>query len=171
MRLAGKGPFSREGAGFSQMALVVKNPSASAGMPRDSGWISGWGRSPREGPGHPLQNSCLENLMDRGAWPVTVHRVTKGRTRLSDLASQGRIRRRSLKVFSWSPGWRTWSPQRNGYICVWGQVPPRKILKLLREVVREPPRVFNLGISPLGSRQETQAKWKMDWEAPGLRRA
>ena len=51
----------------------------------DLGLISGLGRSPGEGNGNPLQYSCLENLMDRGAWWATVHGVTKSRTRLSDL--------------------------------------------------------------------------------------
>ena len=41
------------------------------------------GRSPREGHGNPLQYSCLENPMDRGAWCTTVHRVTKRQTRLN----------------------------------------------------------------------------------------
>ena len=40
----------------------------------------GSGRSPGEGSGNPLQYSCLENNMDRGAWWVTVHGVTKNRT-------------------------------------------------------------------------------------------
>ena len=44
---------------------------------RDMGSISGLGRSPGEGHGNSLQYSCLENPMDRGAWYVTVHRVTK----------------------------------------------------------------------------------------------
>ena len=43
-----------------------------------------WGRSPEEGNGNPLQCSCLENSMDRGAWWATVHGVTKSQTRLSD---------------------------------------------------------------------------------------
>ena len=42
------------------------------------------GRSPREGNGNPLQYSCLENPVDRGAWWVTVHGVTKSWTQLSD---------------------------------------------------------------------------------------
>ena len=49
------------------MVLVVKNLPASAGDVRDPGSIPGWGRSPREGNGDPLQHSCLENSMDRGA--------------------------------------------------------------------------------------------------------
>ena len=44
----------------------------------------GSGRSPGEGNGNPLQCSCLENPMDRGAWWATVHGVSKRRTRLSD---------------------------------------------------------------------------------------
>ena len=51
----------------------------------DPGSIPGLGRSPGEGNGYPLQYSCLENSMDRGAWQATVHGVTKSWTRLSDL--------------------------------------------------------------------------------------
>ena len=50
----------------------------------DLGSIPGWGRSPGEGNGNPLQYSCLENPMDGGAWWATVHGVAKSRTRLSD---------------------------------------------------------------------------------------
>ena len=46
--------------------------------------IPGSGRSPGGGNGYPLQHSCLENSMDRGAWQATVYGVTKGQTRLSD---------------------------------------------------------------------------------------
>ena len=48
---------------------------------RDSGSIPALGRSPGEGSGNPLQYSCLENSMDRGAWRATVQGVTKSRTR------------------------------------------------------------------------------------------
>ena len=57
---------------------------ASACNAGDPGLIPGLGRSPGEGNGNPLQYSCLENPMDRGAWWATVHRVAKSRTRLSD---------------------------------------------------------------------------------------
>ena len=50
------------------MVLVVKNPSANAGDISDVGSITGWGRSPGGGHDNPLQCSCLENPMDRGAW-------------------------------------------------------------------------------------------------------
>ena len=72
--------------GTSQVVLVVKNPSANAGDITDKGSISGSGRSPGGGHGNPLQYSCLENLMDRGAWQVIVHSVTKSRTRLKWLS-------------------------------------------------------------------------------------
>ena len=64
----------------SQVVLVVKNPPANAGDLRDAGSIPGSGRCPGGGNGNPLQYSCLENPMDRGAWRATVHRVTKGQT-------------------------------------------------------------------------------------------
>ena len=57
---------------------------ASACNVGDWGSIPGSGRSPGEGNDNPLQDSCLENPMDGGAWWATVHRVAKSRTRLSD---------------------------------------------------------------------------------------
>ena len=47
---------------------MVKNLIANAGDARDVGLIPGLGRSPGEGNGYPLQYSCLENPMNRGAW-------------------------------------------------------------------------------------------------------
>ena len=68
------------------MTLVVKNMPTNAENIRDSGLILGLGRSPRGGQGNPLQCSCLENPMDRGAWRAIVPGVAKSRTRLSDFA-------------------------------------------------------------------------------------
>ena len=59
---------------------MVKNPPANAG---DQGAISGSGRAPGGGHGNPLQYSCLENPMDRGAWQATVLEVAKAWTQLS----------------------------------------------------------------------------------------
>ena len=69
------------------MALVVKNPPASAGDGRDAGSVPGWGGSPGGGHGNSLQYSCLKNPMDRGACWATVHRVTKSQTRLKWLST------------------------------------------------------------------------------------
>ena len=73
--------------GASQVALVVKNPPANAGDVRDTGSFPGLGRSPGGGHGSPLQYSCLENPMDRGAWQATVHSVSKSQTRLKWLST------------------------------------------------------------------------------------
>jgi len=59
---------------------MVKNLPASARDARDMGSIPGSGRSPGVGNGIPLQNSCLENSMDRGAWQAIVPGVTKSWT-------------------------------------------------------------------------------------------
>ena len=56
----------------------------NAGDIRDMGSVPGWGRSPGEGHGNPLQYSCLETPMDRGAWQATFHGVAKSWTQLSD---------------------------------------------------------------------------------------
>ena len=69
---------------YSLVAQTVKNLPASVGDAEDLGSISGSGRSLGEGNGYPLQYSCLENSMDRGAWQATVHGVTKSWTQFSD---------------------------------------------------------------------------------------
>ena len=61
----------------------VKTSACNAG---DPGSIPGSGISPREGNGSPLQHSCLENLMDRGAWWAMVHSITHNRTQLKRLS-------------------------------------------------------------------------------------
>ena len=63
---------------------MVKNSPAKAGDSEDVDLISGLERSPGEGNGKPLQYSCLENPIDRGAWRATVRRVAKSWTQLSD---------------------------------------------------------------------------------------
>ena len=59
---------------------MVKNLPVNAGDIRDAGSISALGRSPGEGHGNPLQYSCLETHMDRGAWQAIVHRDAKSWT-------------------------------------------------------------------------------------------
>ena len=66
----------------SQVALLVKNLPAEAEDIREGDSTPELGRYTGEGHGNPLQYSCLENSMDRGAWRVTVHRVPKSQTRL-----------------------------------------------------------------------------------------
>ena len=63
-----------------QVVREVKNPLANAGNIRDIGSIPGSGRSPGEEHDNPLQYSCLENPMDRGARQATVHGVKKSQT-------------------------------------------------------------------------------------------
>ena len=67
----------------SQVALVVKNLPARAEGTRDMGSVPESGRSPREGHGNPLQYSCLENSVDRGAWWATAHRAMERGTWLT----------------------------------------------------------------------------------------
>ena len=59
---------------------MVKNLPANAGDTGDAGSILGSGRSPRAGNGNLLQNSCLENSMEREAWWATVQGLTKSWT-------------------------------------------------------------------------------------------
>ena len=63
-----------------------KESACKVGDTGDVGLIPGLGRSLGEGHGNPLQYSCLENLMDRGAWRATVHGIAKSWIQLSDLA-------------------------------------------------------------------------------------
>ena len=69
--------------GASWVALVVKNLPDNARDMRDPDSIPVSGRCPGRGNGNPLQCSCLENPMDRGAWQAPVHEVAKSGTRVS----------------------------------------------------------------------------------------
>ena len=62
---------------------MVKNPPANAGEAGEVGSIPELGMSPGGGSGNPLQYSCLENPMDRGAWKAIVQKAAKSQTRLS----------------------------------------------------------------------------------------
>jgi len=62
---------------------VIKNPPPNARDAEDVGSVSESGRYPGEGNGNPLQNSCLENSMNRETWKAMVHGVAKSLTQLS----------------------------------------------------------------------------------------
>ena len=70
-----------------QVVLVVKNLCANAGDVRDAGLIPGSGRSTGGGHGNPLEYSCLENPMDRGAWWAMGHRITESQAWLKWLST------------------------------------------------------------------------------------
>ena len=83
------GPAELESAFWMTLGQTDRHSKVSEGFPggsalknspanvRDVGSIPGLGRSPGEGNGNPLQHSCLESSMDRGAWQATVQAVTK----------------------------------------------------------------------------------------------
>ena len=85
----------------SQVALVVKNlnPAASTGDEGDTGSNLGVGKRPSAGNSNPLQYSCLENPMDRGAWQATIPRVAKSWTWLSDQAHMISIRNSGFSFY------------------------------------------------------------------------
>ena len=80
---------------------MVKNLPANTGDVRDAGLIPGSGRSPGGGQGNPLQYSCLENPMDRGAWWTTVHGVAKSQTQLKRLSTR-MVSLQTVNVHLWS---------------------------------------------------------------------
>ena len=84
MQLRSNRTYLETPSGASQVVLVVKNLPASVGDTRVAGSIPRLGRSLGGGNGNPLQYSCLENRMDRGAWLATVHGAAKSWTQLSD---------------------------------------------------------------------------------------
>ena len=80
MRSLGRFPKSLPFGGFSQVALVVKNPHASAGDVKRHGFDPWVRRSSGGGHSNPLQYSCLEKTMDRGPWLqsiATVHSIAE----------------------------------------------------------------------------------------------
>ena len=88
--MSGNTTAPRKVAGASgEMIKPLSFPGGSDGKESacnasDPGFTSGLGRSPGEGNGTPLQHTCLENPLDRGAWRASVHGVPKSWTRLSN---------------------------------------------------------------------------------------
>ena len=96
--------------------LRGKESTRNAGDTGNAGSIPGSGRSPRGGHDNPLQYSCQENPMDRGAWRATVHGVTKSRTWLSMLCHHFvNSNRQQFWVTTYNRAqfcWSTWSPKK-----------------------------------------------------------
>ena len=76
----------------SQVVLGIKKPPDNSGDIRDRGSVLELGRSPGGGHGNPLQCSCLENPMDRGAWWAKAQRVAKSQTRLKRQSMHARTK-------------------------------------------------------------------------------
>ena len=105
--------------GPSQMALVVKNTAANAGDIRDAGMTPGSGRSPAGGHGNPLQYSCVEDPMHRGAWRAIVQWVEKSRTRLKRLSTHA-LRRWALQMRGrWESTWQVQRPVQTPVSLWW----------------------------------------------------
>ena len=106
------------GMGFPGSS-VVKNPPANAG---DSGSVSGLGRSSGEGNGNPLQYSCLENPMDRGAWWATESYLTEGLSMHAvDFMAEQKIRKRrkSRRTFNFFLQCIHWRNLYQLFHCLW----------------------------------------------------
>ena len=82
--------------GASQVALVVMNLPVNAWYIRDAGSVPGSGRSPGGGHGNPLQYSCMENPMNRGAWLAAVRRITKSRRWLKWLSTHAFFKSKTI---------------------------------------------------------------------------
>ena len=92
---------------FQGIAQLVKNLPTRVGDKRDVGLILGSRRSLGGGNGNPLQYSCLKNSMDRGAWQVTVHGVTRVRHDLVTKPPKHKTFRRKHRVkFLWPHIWQ-----------------------------------------------------------------
>ena len=107
---------------------MVKNLPDDAGDTGDMGSIPGSRRSPGVGNGNPLQYSCLENSMDRGAWWATVHGFTKSGTGLKDEAGKHAVLRHVLSIcfvrraYTGATCWTTGVKFANQPVCRWGSL-------------------------------------------------
>ena len=81
-----------------QVAVVVKNPPTNAGRCKRHGFDPWVGKIPWRRAWHPLQHSCLEDPVDRGAWQVAVHGVTQNRIRLERLSMHACVDQNMLLI-------------------------------------------------------------------------
>ena len=106
---------------------VVKNPSANAGDARDVHAIPGLGRSPGRGNGKPLQDSCLENSMDRGAWRAMDHGVAKSQIWLNTHNKHHRLYKETILcvLIGWHSFWAIWWCYSHRRMCLMDFFLPR----------------------------------------------
>ena len=103
--------------GAALVVQMIKNPPAV-----QETWFDSWvRRSPGEGNGHPLQYSCLENSMDRGAWWATVHEVTQSQTQLSDYSYYTTEYYSTIKKKSWNLAIWNNMDRPTGYHAKWNK--------------------------------------------------
>ena len=100
----------------SQVVLVVKNSADYAGDKRDEALILGLGRSPGGGHGNPLQYSCLENSMDRGAWWALVHGVAKSQMQVKRLSMHAK---RALCLHPFCEDSKSSPPEWRAHVLAW----------------------------------------------------
>ena len=145
---------------------MVKNLPANTGDIRDTGSIPGSGRSPGGGHCNPLQYSCLENPMDRGAWWAVVHRFSKSQTQLKWL---GTHREKLLPILAFA-----WTTSESLYHLSYSY---KLMNSLVTQMVKNMPAVWETWVWSLG--QEDSLKkgmathssilaWRIPWtEEPG----
>ena len=145
---------------------MVKNLPANTGDIRDTGSIPGSGRSPGGGHCNPLQYSCLENPMDRGAWWAVVHRFSKSQTQLKWL---GTHREKLLPILAFA-----WTTSGSLYHLSYSY---KLMNSLVTQMVKNTPAVWETRVWSLG--QEDSLKkgmathssilaWRIPWtEEPG----
>ena len=104
---------------------MVKNLTANARDIRDVGLIPELERSPGGEPGNPLQCSCLENPMGRGAWWATVHRVAKSWTPLWQLGMHTCKKglNKSNRNLQWSSGQHSTFPMQTTWVLFLHKIP------------------------------------------------
>ena len=148
------------------LVLVVKSPPANAGDIRDMGSIPVLGRTPGEGNGNPLQYSCLENPMDKGAWQAIVYGVAKRETWLKRLST-----RAHTDIFTTASRWENSSARRALGNGVWnGRWTQREgFLKQSRFVF------FGISLKPGGLDQRSVLEgflrlWSRWWGCENFRR-
>ena len=124
--------FDRSSFRSSWVVLVIRKPPANSGDTGNMGSIPGLGRSLGEGNGYPLQYSCLENPMDRGAWWTIEQVVTKSWTGM-------RMSNFGKSTFTWSksPG-SSLEHGGAGRYNPWYEAHPMSVVHILSHVQKQP---------------------------------
>ena len=134
-----------------------KESAYNAGNP---GWIPGLGRSPGGENDNPLQYSCLENSMDRGAWWATVHGVAKSWTRLRDCHTHTHTHTHTHSCFTMLCYFQLYSTVIQTYICTYVSIYSFSYSFLLCQVT-------SVMSDSVGPRRWQPTRLPHPWDSPG----